>query len=408
MKPKKILIPAAAAIVAVGAWIFFLLRQEAPSADADSNEFLSDFLPGGTGNTDMQTGEGSAFDDPAETLADYKKWAQYPPTTRPLHAGQVDLLRPFDLPRPPTPVLQFQKGDCTGTGTDIQCAKPPTPTGVACALTPERSFSVGTGDFKVTLSCTPTESEARRPLAIENLRAIIHRNEGGKQVKSLPPIAFGDNGRDGDAIAGDHVYTFVVRPAAKDWGFLFLQVAFKVNGMDHGQSAGWFSTPHRVAAFKQGVTDREENGHLVVSVPITVYKTGHYSLAANLVDAEDDRPVASASWNGDLAAGDQVVPMQFFGKVIHDSRIDGPYRITHLRGQRENSAVSPGDLKRMLDAGGKIEGRTSSEPQYEFFEPYPNEYTTANYRAHDFSSEEWQSETKSARLEYLEGLVRGQ
>ncbi len=342
-------------------------------------------------------------EDPAERLERYKKWAQYPPYSRPLFEGQVDLLDPFNASRPPIGVIAKPASGCTKDEQGLpRCESPAAFTDVQCEMTPERSISVGKPDFKITLRCFGKEN---KNLPLEGIQAKVYRKLFRQIQGSLPPIAMGDKGTDGDKTPGDQIYTFVIRPAAKDWGFMFLEADFTVQGKKHNQRASWFSTPHGVAAFNAaGVNDQLQDGHLIVNVPITVTKPGYYEVEANLQEAEGDKKfVATARFEGDLEAGAQTISLKFWGKIIRDKRANGPFVVREIRGKRNNDPVSPSMVKKAHDAGQDVPEPTYNEPLLEYMEPIPN-YTTAAYKSSDFSDRQWESEEKTRRIEFLSSI----
>ena len=345
-----------------------------------------------------------AATDPLERLERYRRWAQYPPFSRPLHAGQVDLIDPYNAERPEVSVIQEPARGCERTETGgIRCEQPAVMSEFSCRMTPERSISVGRGDFHIYLECLDGQGQR---LAIDDLETKMGRRLFGREYGSLPPIHAADDGSEGDAEAGDLLYTIMVRPTAQDWGFLFVEANFEVKGFEHSQRANWYSTPHTVAEFGGSVQDMMRDGHLIVRIPVTVQKAGYYEFEANLQEqGGDERFIASAFWRGDLAAGNQTVEIQFWGKVIRDAHIDGPYVVRDIRAKRNNSPVSPAEALRARE-----EGRTPTaemtEPLWEYMEPMAETHVTAAYSSDSFSSAEWQSEDKEQRLRFLEEQVR--
>jgi len=350
-------------------------------------------------------------DDPAGHLERYKKWAQYPPFARPLTSGQVDLLNPYSAERPPIGVLQSPAQGCEQNPSALgalKCAKDAVLSDVQCQLTPERSISVGTKDFHVYLSCVSPKQNEGKPLAIDSIEAKVYRQVYRNITPSLPPVSSGDDGQNGDEKANDHVYTFSVRPTGQDWGDMFLELTFKVNGFMHNQRANWFSTPQKIAEFQTGIQAANRNGQLIVSVPVNILKAGYYKFDANLVQQEgEQKPVASVSWEGDLKTGAQSIDLQIFGKVIRDGKLDGPYILKNLRGMRNNSPVTPSILKTALQSGRTIGPQQHTEPLQEYMEPYAGQFVTDRFRAEEFSADEWQSEEKDRRIKFLESLNTG-
>ncbi|MEQ9367146.1 MAG: hypothetical protein RIF32_23130, partial [Leptospirales bacterium] len=218
---QRILIGAAgAAIVALLLVIFYVLGNDRSGAgDQDivaSPTDPSQDVPGRPGSQDDSGG--AVFippNDPVERLERYRKWAVFPPFSRPLHAGQVDLLEPYSAARPAVGVIKTPARDCvTGFNGGRECAASAEISDLQCEMTPASSISVGRGDFQITVSCVDPRGER---LALEGLQAKVYRKLFRKTYGSLPPVSINDQGESGDAAAGDRVYTIVVRPTAQDW-----------------------------------------------------------------------------------------------------------------------------------------------------------------------------------------------
>ncbi|MBI3396325.1 MAG: hypothetical protein HY042_10860, partial [Spirochaetia bacterium] len=280
MKVKKqtaILLGAAGLVLIVLIW--FALRSPSTDRTREQQDMSSTKEPGVRMGDD---GIPVIEDDPKSVLERYKKWAVYPPHSRPLYAGQVDLTQPYTLPRTPVGVIEKPAQGCEKAADgSMKCSKPPVMSEVVCTMQPERSISVGKKDFHITLRCVNPKQGVNLP--IDSIESKVYHVPLKEVIPSLPPISAADDGQNGDEKAGDKIYTFTVRPGAADWGPMYLEVSFTVQGMKHVQRTDWYSTPQNVAEFQQGIRDANRNGHLIVSVPVTVYKDGYYLFEANLV-----------------------------------------------------------------------------------------------------------------------------
>ena len=399
MKRNQLIILGSILVLLIVAVAFFLIRDDSKNRDAERDLLSSHKDP--TISPVGPEGIPIVNEDPREVLERYVKWAQYPPTSRPLHAGMVDLTDPYNMDRPPVGVVAKPAQQCTSVDGIPRCEKPAVFSDVQCKMTPQASISVGKGDFKITLKCFNKEG-VNQPL--NGVVPKVYRNLFRKDYPSLPPVSFGDRGTDGDEKAGDHEWTFIVRPTQQDWGDMFLEVDFEVAGFKHNQRTSWFSTPHTVAEFRDGIQDSVRNGHLIVSVPVVITKKGYYSFDANLQGTTGDKAfAATSSVEGDFEAGARTIDFQFWGKVIRDSGVDGPYVVREIRGRRNNSPVTPSMVRKALAENREISGN-HTEPLWEYMNMAPN-YTTKSYSADDFSKEEWNSEEKNQRIEFLKKQV---
>ncbi len=391
--------------------VLYVLMQD-PSGVGDEPDKIitsqTDPTEPGVGNDIITRGSGpGGTHTPEETLAMYRKWAQYPPSSRPLHAGQRDLLEPFNAARPASFTVKVPAKDCEDTPKGRVCKTKAVLGDAKCKMTPARTISVGKKEMAVEVYCYRGSDPKKTKLALEGFKAKVYTKLFRKIRPSLPPISQGDNGSGGDKVADDKIYTFVVRPGSRDWGPMFLEVDFQVDGHRHVQRVDWFSTPHIVADFKPGISDRLDNGHLVVSVPVRVFKAGYYKIDANLQEqGGDKRMVASATFQGKLEAGAQTVDIKFWGKVIRDLGASGPFIVRNIRGRRDNSTVTPDALRRSLETGTPLEPKKQTEPLHEFMEPFGKTHETRSYSTSEFSKKEWQSPLKEKRINYLKGLIK--
>jgi len=352
-------------------------------------------------------GEGNVpivSEDPEEALERYTQWAQYPPYSRPLYEGMVDLTDPYNASRPPVSIISTPARGCKSGPDGIpKCETPAVLSDFQCELSPEASVVVGRKDFRVTLRCFNKEGVN---LPITGITPKVYRILNRNQYPSLPPIGYGDLGTNGDTKAGDLVYTFMIRPTAEDWGQMYLEVDMDVRGLRHNQRCSWLSTPHIVAEFKTPLRDRLADGHLIVSVPVLIQKAGYFEFQANLQEkGGDGRFIAYATWEGELEAGNQTVEFKFWGKVLKDRGIDGPYVLRQIRGKRNNSPVSPAMVQRAVAEHKEIPEPKTVEPMWEHIVNAPD-FETQVYNSSDFSGAVWDSKEKQDRIQFLEEQVK--
>ncbi len=402
MKRNQLILIGVTVVVLLGAVGYFLLRDDSAGGNRDFMSSQKDptITPVGPEGIPIVN------EDPREVLDRYLQWAQYPPHSRPLHAGMVDLINPYDMDRPPVGVIQTPAQECAaGEDGVASCKKPAVFSDVQCKMTPEASISVGKGDFKIILKCMNKEG---KNIAIESVVPRVYRNLHRKDTPTLPPVSHGDKGTDGDEVSGDNVYTFVVRPTTQDWGDMFLEADFTVGGLQHNQRTSWFSTPHSIAEFKDGSQDAIKDGHLVVTVPVMITKKGYYNFDANLQagSGAEVKFVGTSSVEGDFEPGAHTLEFQFWGKVLRDSGVDGPYAVTDIRGRRNNSPVTPSMVKKAMTENREISGN-HTEPLWEYM-LNAKDYTTRAYKSDDFSQEEWNSDEKRQRLEFLKNQIENE
>jgi hypothetical protein len=164
--------------------------------------------------------------------------------------------------------------------------------------------------------------------------------------------------------------------------FIGVYIAFDYGG-EVPQKASFIIhyTPERAvpARFTGAFRDSIAAGSLRIEAGVEVARPGHYVIDCNLYDA-DDNPVAWTRFKGELATGTHDVPLDYFGKVLVDSKATPPFHIGELRGYRF------------------VEG---ADPDQELMRPFDGELTTADYRLEQFSDAPWDSPEKRAKIERL-------
>ncbi|HEX3759189.1 MAG TPA: hypothetical protein VHW23_10800 [Kofleriaceae bacterium] len=296
--------------------------------------------PGGT--------PGLSTDDPVTA---YRKANVYPPTSRPLTADQLDLLRP---------------------GQRHETMRPDDhDAGITYLFTADRYFVIG----DETLTATLDVRRDGKPIPVTITQAYATVIDPGGHPPPPIPLAFA---RSGALLAAP------LAPARLD---LPRQTGFGVHvEFDHGagRQAAHFDfqyTPARgiPARFTGAFRDTVEAGSLVIHAGVAVETPGHYVIDCNLFDAAD-QPVAWSRFKGELAAGAHEADLLYFGKVILDGHARGPFHIGQLRGARFAPGLDP-DLEQMP--------------------PFSGSYTTAPYPPEAFSDAEYDSPDKQRMLDLL-------
>lgn len=318
----------------------------------------------------------------AAALKMFREYSKYPPNSRPVDDSYSDIAAPLTITAPPQPLW---RKDAAGK---------PLPSAVACVMQPAMHHVIRGAVQLVTLRCTrgsarDIPAEQGLPLLIDRVEAESH---GSERAAALPSIRsrFIDDGSQGDELAGDGTYTLMFPTAGLAAGVVRVSALVQLANREQddpidGQplTADFEIAGPAPARFTDRVSDRMRDGSLIVTVELQVERAGRYRVFANL--EHKGELVAYAKEDRDLQTGAQQVELLYFGKILHDSQIDGAFDITHLRGQRFN-----------LDGEGEL-----SEP----LEVVVRAHRTAAYRAADFSAEEWSSPYKTERITELTALA---
>jgi len=124
--------------------------------------------------------------------------------------------------------------------------------------------------------------------------------------------------------------------------------------------------------------DKIVDGSLVLTLTVDVTNPVPIRVRGALAQAGDrEHPIAIYDdWFRPKEAGIQEVPVRFFGKILHDADLDGPYELFSLHG-----------VAYYADA-----------PTPNVFWQDDQTFTTRAHRAEDFAPDEWKSPAKDAKL----------
>lgn len=340
------------------------------------------------------------FDDPTAELAelakksdvpfgkvlmDFREWAQYPPDSRPLQAGDIDQIRHeiIELPMLPMPIVEE--------------GKPKEPVH-SCVLQAETHTAYEDQTHETQLRC---QNLASGKFVLADIKAVKLTRTAATATFTAPPPDIVKN----DAKTPVSI-SFFFRPRQSDWGDMELTVDFtlpdeKVSFV-HQLKTHFFSSPQAPAKFTGKFQERLEKGSLIVATELQVRLAGSYRIEANLI-ADNGEPIATARADARLSGGTQWVDLQFFGKILRDRRIAGPYKVNGLRGQQMNLPINPDDLTLPPEQVEKMLAMTQqTEPIKRGIIPWIGEYRTEKYQLNQFSDAEYDSDFKRERLAELQ------
>jgi hypothetical protein len=295
--------------------------------------------------------DGISRDDP---LTAYRRANVYPPTSRPLSAEHVDLLRPNTRHESVRP-------------TDAD-------DGVTFLFTADRYYVLGDEPLVATLEAW--RDGAPLAVTIAQAFAVVLKPGTVPQLEDAIPVTYAAEG-------GRMVARFVPSTIAglTRQTAIGMYVEFEYGGAKQRGHFDFQYTPSAgiPARFTGQFSDAIETGSLVIRAKVDVIDAGSYLLDCNLYDANDN-PVAWTRFKGPLASGVRDAELVFFGKVIVDAGAKGPFHIGQLRGVR----FVPG-----------------MDPDTEQMPPYEGTYTTRAYETSQFSSAEWDSPDKQRMIDLL-------
>ena len=305
-----------------------------------------------------------------DRLASYRRYARYPPGSRPAHEHPGEMT-PF------APVVRSQPLYFKGQANDE----------VRVSLGQDRRELVADEVVRLWLRCEDSQGKAL-PCQVPQATVMMAPPSEGK----VPPSAtrFADDGLGGDERAGDGTLTAAVQPSALGFGGYHgpvrVQLAIAL-GAEQGES--FFDvmyTPEEPARFTGKVAESLTEGSLVLALGIQVKRPGRYFVIGR-VDDEHGKQLGYLQWDGELAIGQKTVPLTVFGKLVHDARPELPLYLRDVEGFLflDDSAPDRLHLPRLAGVVHK----------------------TRVYSLADFSDREWQSEQKQRYLdEYQKDLDR--
>jgi hypothetical protein len=299
------------------------------------------------------------------TLESYREATRYPHESRPI-AQHPDQVRPND------PIVEERPLREPG-GPIIE--------GLTLRTSQERVFVQGQESVLFTVAAVDAEGRA---LPLEVPRAIAHEGATGLRGSRVAPmsVAFTDDGRNGDLIAGDKVLSLRLKPAATQGladidGVIRVELALKSG--DHSGYAYFdvIYSPGTPATWAGSVREAVESGSLNLYLPVQVLQAGRY-VASGRIDDASGRPFALATFNEELGTGPQQIRLQVFGKLLRDGQPQFPLSLRDVEAFLLRPDTFPD--RSLLPRRAGIVWRTGSYP------------LTA------FSDAEWTSEERSRYL----------
>ena len=242
----------------------------------------------------------------ARAADEYRQRAQYPPWSQPFDAEGTD------------PILRDREV------SPVTAAGPEGEEPILVVFPEQVSFEA---PDPVLLYAYLTRGNDRVPA-----QAII----GTLTTETLQPLgdfAYHDDGQDGDARAGDAIYS--ARLQLDDEMLPELSDSFMVRVralIDEGEriaATGFlYSNPH--AQLTGNYRDTIVDGSLVIEAEIEVTRGGRFHLEGTLYDRSGGTGLAEAHTAAELAPGRHWLALSFFGRILHQRGVDGPYLLRYL------------------------------------------------------------------------------
>jgi hypothetical protein len=263
------------------------------------------------------------------TVDDYRQRARYPRWSQPLAEGEDPLLRD----RTVSPV--------TSAGPD---GAEPTLTVFPDQVSFESPRSVLLYAYL---------SAGGQRIAADSIRGSVV----SEAEQPIGEIVYNDEGRDGDQVAGDYVYTARI---SADAGLPDVTASYlvKVRAVTLEQQerlgAGGFQYSKPDAQLTGSYRDSRDGGDLAIDAELDVVETGRFHLEATLYSQDGQHPIAWAQQASELTPGRQWLRLRFHGLILHERAINGPYL---LRFAALATATQMPNAKNQLVENAYVTGR---------------------------------------------------
>jgi hypothetical protein len=300
-------------------------------------------------------------------LEGYRGAAQYPHESRPIEE-HADQLRPFE-PIAEERVLRVPGGSVTQ--------------GVKLRTTQERVFASGRESNRVTVSLV---DEQNRVLPLRVTRAVQREVTPPGRTQStvdfVSPV--NDAGQQGDAVAGDGIFTAVMQPAAQGFGNFAGTVRLEMNLAYAGQPGFIYFdlvySPEVAAQWLPDVREALVNGSLLFYLKAQVLIPGRYVVTGRVDDAKG-KPLALLQFNGEVGTGAVEFKLPVFGKLLRDKQPSLPLTLRDVEAFLLKPDAFP-DRVMLPRRAGVV-------------------HISATYPLNSFSDAEWDSEERTRYLNEL-------
>jgi hypothetical protein len=256
-----------------------------------------------------------------ETLESYKAATRYPFDSRPANEHR-DQWQPHPIITSDTPLRM------PGTGVAPN---------LRVHTTQQRVFATGADTVTFTVAATDDNGA---PLPLRILSAVTHspQDTGGGKAAPLAPVVtqpFVDDGTQGDLQAGDGVYTGRLDPAAEGFGNFAGMIRTELV-VQSGEQQGYVAfdvvySPQVPATWTGAARDVLREGSLDFLLAADVLQPGRYVITGRVDDATG-KPLALVTFNDELRAGTQQVPLQVYGRLVRDARPAFPLTLHDVEG----------------------------------------------------------------------------
>jgi hypothetical protein len=260
------------------------------------------------------------------TLCSYREASRYPMSSRPI-AEHPDQIYPNQAV---TENHAMRKRDGT-TDSTIQISS--SQTHVYLAANESVRFSLQARDA----------NQQDLPLFVTRAFSSTLSFNSDRPIAQVP-LAFADNGRDGDALANDGISSAILRPSNSSFstfnGTIRTEIEYTVNGQAGRLFFDVIYSSELPATWAGKIREVVENGALVFYLPIEVRQAGRYIINARLDDAKN-QPFALLNFNDLLPQGRTEIRLSAAGNLLRDQEASFPMSLRDIDGYLLKENVDP-------------------------------------------------------------------
>jgi hypothetical protein len=222
----------------------------------------------------------------------------------------------------------------------------------------------GPGGAEPTLTVFPQQAgfESPEPAVLHAFLSVRGRRVAARDVRAavltedlrtLGELEYRDDGTNGDAVAGDRLYTAVFTPGAEAGDVLARSYLVKViahtRSDDERVAATSFLYSRPQAYLTGSFRDTLVDGSLVVEAEVEVLAAGRFHLEATLYSADASQPLVWAQTAAELSPGRYWMSLPYYGLALRERGVDGPYLLRFVA--LSTTTAMPNAKNRLLETG---------------------------------------------------------
>nr|WP_315482204.1 choice-of-anchor X domain-containing protein [uncultured Undibacterium sp.] len=268
----------------------------------------------------------SQLEEVDHTLCSYREASKYPMTSRPIseHPDQI-------YPNQAITENHAMRKPDGKTDASIQISS-----------SQSRVYLAANEDVRFSLQAKDANQQSV-PLFVTRAFSNTLSFNADRPIAQVP-LAFADNGRDGDAQANDGISSAILHPANSSFstfnGTIRTQIEYTVNGQAGRMFFDVIYSPELPATWAGKIRDVIENGALVFYLPIEVRQAGRYIINARLDDAKG-QAFALLNFNELLPQGRTEIKLTAAGNLLRDQEASFPMSLRDIDGYLLKENVDP-------------------------------------------------------------------